>query len=341
MPFTYSEYLEYFEKNSIEKQNKSLNDYIKFGGMPQRLEYNEEKDAISYLKSIYDGIVNKDICNSKSQINKDMNQKKVNINTFDNSKYIQPEQNNINSTQNIKINVLNNSNKRAPPPILQNNNYKTIDMAINNTNIKNKKDNTIIIVPKNPKDIEKNNTYKKIPIPLPLNQKIKRKKILLEKDNSGKKYEKINNSNQTINYVESKFNYNKYISKQSEENIKNNKSINNCSENIGLFPNSYKILLDNKENNFSNIENILKKQNRNIISSKINERNFNEYQYLKNFDKYKKIKNNKAIDKTKHNNYNKKAIHQNMIKKKINDKYHTIESRDNKIIYKKSSKIEI
>jgi len=163
----------------------------------------------------------------------------------------------------------------------------------------------------------------------------------LEKGNNGKKYEIINKSNQTINYIESKFNYNKYISKQSEENISNNKIINNCSKTIDSYQNSYKILLDNKENNFNNKEDILIKQNKNIIPSKINERNFNEYQYLKNFDKYKKIKNNKAFDKTKLNNYNKKAIHQNMIKKKIIDKYHTIESRDNKIKYKKCTKIEI
>ena len=270
-----------------------------------------------------------------------MNQKKVNINIFNNSKYIQPNENNINGKQNYNINVLNNSNKRAPPPIIQNNNYKNLEIAINNTIFKSRKENTIINVPKNPKEIEKNNTYKKIPIPLPLNPKIKRKKLILEKGNNGKKYEIINKSNQTINYIESKFNYNKYISKQSEENISNNKIINNCSKTIDSYQNSYKILLDNKENNFNNKEDILIKQNKNIIPSKINERNFNEYQYLKNFDKYKKIKNNKAFDKTKLNNYNKKAIHQNMIKKKIIDKYHTIESRDNKIKYKKCTKIEI
>ena len=71
MPFTYSEYLEYFEENQIGLNNNPLNDYLKFGGMPQRLDYKEEKDIIDYLKSIYDGIVNKDICNSKSHINKE------------------------------------------------------------------------------------------------------------------------------------------------------------------------------------------------------------------------------------------------------------------------------
>lgn len=71
MPFSYSEYLEYFKKNNIQPTSNSLNDYLKYGGMPQRLDYNREKDIIDYLKSIYDGIINKDICNSKSQINKE------------------------------------------------------------------------------------------------------------------------------------------------------------------------------------------------------------------------------------------------------------------------------
>ncbi|MBQ9037216.1 MAG: ATP-binding protein [Erysipelotrichaceae bacterium] len=71
MPFTYSEYLEYYRINGIELPDNPLNDYLKYGGMPQRLEYNNGKDITEYLKSIYDGIVNKDICNSKSKINKE------------------------------------------------------------------------------------------------------------------------------------------------------------------------------------------------------------------------------------------------------------------------------
>ncbi len=71
MPFTYSEYLEYLNKNNIKLKNNSLNDYLKYGGMPQRLDYKNEKDIVDYIKSIYDGIVNKDICNSKSHINKE------------------------------------------------------------------------------------------------------------------------------------------------------------------------------------------------------------------------------------------------------------------------------
>ena len=104
--------------------------------------------------------------------------------------------------------------------------------------------------------------------------------------------------------------------------------------------NEYKISLDYKENNCNNKEILFIKQNMNLIPSRINERNFNDYKYLKNFDKYKKIKNNKANNKTKNLNYNKKSIYPNMIKKKISDKYHTIETKDNKIKIKKSQKYE-
>ena len=71
MPFTYSEYLEYYRTNGMELPANPLNDYLKYGGMPQRLEYNNDKDVTEYLQSIYDGIVNKDICNSKSRINRE------------------------------------------------------------------------------------------------------------------------------------------------------------------------------------------------------------------------------------------------------------------------------
>ena len=38
--------------------------------MPQRFDYENEEDIKSYLKDIFYGIINKDICNSKSKINK-------------------------------------------------------------------------------------------------------------------------------------------------------------------------------------------------------------------------------------------------------------------------------
>ena len=309
--------------------------------------YSNEKCKVNYnnIKNI-EYLNNKNISNSsiyidKYGMNKEMNKKDVNINTYEGSKNNQVKISNTNDKQKININIINNSNKRAPPPISQSKSYKNIEKAINNTHLIDKKDNAIINVPKNQKIKEKNNTYKKIPIPFPLNQKIKRKKLVLENDHNEQNSIKINNSNQTINNLETKFNYNSYFSLKNEENIKNNKIVNNCFETINLNQIEYKIPFDNKENNFNNKEVLCIKPNKNLIPSKINERNFNEYQYLKNFDKYKKIKNNKANDKQKHINYNKKEIYPNMIKKKINDKYHTIEPKNNKIKFKTSSKFEI
>ena len=264
-----------------------------------------------------------------------LNKKDVNSNNYENTKKIQSKRSYTSDKQKININVVNNSNKRAPPPISQYNNYKNIEKAISNTHIIDKKDNIIINVPKNPKVIEKNNTYKKIPIPFPLNPKIKRKKLVLESDNNEQKYLKINNSNRTINNLD----YNPFFSLKNEDNINNNR-VNNCSETIDFNKKENIISLDNKENNFNNKQILCIKQNKNLIPSRINERNFNDYQYLKNFDKYKKIKNNKANNKVKNINYNKKSIYPNMIKKKISDKYHTIEAKDNKLKYKKSQKYE-
>lgn len=70
MPFTYSEYIKHYEENGLNLPQIALQDYIRFGGMPQRLDYSSEEDIKEYLNSIYYGIVEKDICNSKAKIDK-------------------------------------------------------------------------------------------------------------------------------------------------------------------------------------------------------------------------------------------------------------------------------
>lgn len=71
MPFTYQEFLKYYEDNKIDPPDKPLQNFIRFGGMPQRMDYTSEEDIKEYLKSIYNGIVDKDICNSKSKLDKE------------------------------------------------------------------------------------------------------------------------------------------------------------------------------------------------------------------------------------------------------------------------------
>ena len=71
MPFSYSEFVKYYEENGLILPNKPLQNYLRFGGMPQRMDYNLEEDIKEYLKSIYYGIIDKDICNAKSKIDKE------------------------------------------------------------------------------------------------------------------------------------------------------------------------------------------------------------------------------------------------------------------------------
>ena len=71
MPFSFSEAIDFYKENNLSLPSKPLNDYLRYGGMPQRFDYKSEEDIKSYLKDIFYGIIDKDICNSKSKINKD------------------------------------------------------------------------------------------------------------------------------------------------------------------------------------------------------------------------------------------------------------------------------
>ncbi len=71
MPFNYLEFVNYYNQNNIPLPNKPLQNYIRYGGMPQRMDYELEEDIKEYLKSIYYGIIDKDICNVKSKIDKE------------------------------------------------------------------------------------------------------------------------------------------------------------------------------------------------------------------------------------------------------------------------------
>lgn len=71
MPFTYQEFIEFYKINNIELPKNPFSNYLRFGGMPQRFDYDNEEDIKNYLKDIFNGIVDKDICTKKSKINKD------------------------------------------------------------------------------------------------------------------------------------------------------------------------------------------------------------------------------------------------------------------------------
>lgn len=63
-PFSFKEVCEFkkeeFNKYQLEEQ---FNDYVKWGGMPQRFQFNQEEEIRTYLTDVYDSIVVKDIIN--------------------------------------------------------------------------------------------------------------------------------------------------------------------------------------------------------------------------------------------------------------------------------------
>ncbi len=69
-PFSYQEFLDFYEANGKALPPKPFQNYIRYGGMPQRFDYDLEEDIRDYLNSVFEGIVEKDICNAKSKINK-------------------------------------------------------------------------------------------------------------------------------------------------------------------------------------------------------------------------------------------------------------------------------
>lgn len=71
LPFSYTEFLQYYKENNLPLPLQPLNNYIRLGGMPQRFDYDNEADIKNYLISLFNGIIDKDICNSRSNINKE------------------------------------------------------------------------------------------------------------------------------------------------------------------------------------------------------------------------------------------------------------------------------
>lgn len=69
-PFTYSEVLKYKQENHIEISKNEFDDYLKYGGMPQRFLETSEDDIRKYLVSLYQSIVKKDVYGTHKRINK-------------------------------------------------------------------------------------------------------------------------------------------------------------------------------------------------------------------------------------------------------------------------------
>lgn len=102
MPFSYNEVVQLYSENKKEIPQDFIYDYIKWGGLPQRFDFSEEKDIKNYLESVYKGIVEKDIYKRDSEI------EKYKFNTI--SGYILSNAGKEFSSQNI-VNFYNNQNE--------------------------------------------------------------------------------------------------------------------------------------------------------------------------------------------------------------------------------------
>ena len=58
-PFTYKEYIEFTNKDGLKENN--FWDYIKWGGLPNRLEFTDESNIKNYLHSVFDSIILRDV----------------------------------------------------------------------------------------------------------------------------------------------------------------------------------------------------------------------------------------------------------------------------------------
>jgi len=51
--------MDFYKENNLELSSKPFNNYLRFGGMPQRFDYKNEEDIKAYLRDIFYGIIDK------------------------------------------------------------------------------------------------------------------------------------------------------------------------------------------------------------------------------------------------------------------------------------------
>ena len=71
LPFTFSEYLEFKQVNNLSLDyDEDFKDFLKLGGMPQRFNESNELETKTYLKGIFNSIIEKDVFKTHKKINK-------------------------------------------------------------------------------------------------------------------------------------------------------------------------------------------------------------------------------------------------------------------------------
>lgn len=70
LPFVYSETLEYKKANGITISDSDFEEYLEFGGMPQRFEEPDEDGIRDYLNALYKSIIEKDVFGMHKKISR-------------------------------------------------------------------------------------------------------------------------------------------------------------------------------------------------------------------------------------------------------------------------------
>lgn len=69
MPFTYKETCDFLKQTGIAVDEGTFYEYMKWGGLPQRFQLHEEDQITTYLRDVYDSIINKDILSKVDKVN--------------------------------------------------------------------------------------------------------------------------------------------------------------------------------------------------------------------------------------------------------------------------------
>ena len=70
LPFSFSEMKAYAELKGLPFSDDQIYDYLKWGGFPLRFDFTAEGDIHRYLSNLYTGILNRDILNHRSRIDR-------------------------------------------------------------------------------------------------------------------------------------------------------------------------------------------------------------------------------------------------------------------------------
>ncbi len=70
LPFTFFEMAEYYRLNNRDFSDELFYEYLKWGGFPLRFDFPDEASVKRYISNLYDSILNRDIINRKTRIDK-------------------------------------------------------------------------------------------------------------------------------------------------------------------------------------------------------------------------------------------------------------------------------